>query len=68
VNIPVILAHPNPGSFNHAIADAALSALHARGHRSRFHDLYAEEFDPVLPAAEFPKDAPLDARIRQQCE
>ena len=25
----------------------------------QFHDLYAERFDPVMPAVELPKDAPL---------
>jgi NAD(P)H dehydrogenase (quinone) len=67
VNISVILAHPNPGSFNHAIAETALSALRARSHQVQFHDLYAEGFDPVLPAAEFSKDTPLDEETQQHC-
>ena len=47
-----LLAHPRPGSFCHALSDAARGALDAAGHEVVHHDLYAERFDPVLPAAE----------------
>lgn len=52
MNIFVVLGHPRPGSYNHAIAAAALETLHANGHTTFFHDLYAERFDPVMPAEE----------------
>jgi len=68
MNISVILAHPNKGSFNHAIADAVLTTLRESGHQALYHDLYAERFDPVLSTAEIPKDAPLEAAIQQQCD
>lgn len=43
----VVLAHPNPGSFNHAIALSIASDLTDAGFEVRSHDLYAEGFDPI---------------------
>lgn len=57
MEISLILAHPNPGSFNHAIAQRALEVLRRMGHDVRYRDLYAEGFDPILPAAELEDDA-----------
>ncbi len=68
MKISIILAHPNPGSFNHAIAQAAAEALRGNGHEVRLRDLCAEQFDPLMPAAEFAKDAKLDATIAHHCE
>lgn len=65
--ISVILAHPNPTSFNHAIAQAAVVELTHNGHEVRLHDLYAERFDPILPDHEIAKDAALPAEIEQHC-
>ena len=48
----VILAHPRPGSFNHAVAAAAVRGLRGAGYEVRTHDLYAEAFDPRLHASE----------------
>ena len=67
MNISVILAHPVQGSFNHAIADAVAATLKEKGHQVLFHDLYAEQFDPVLPPAEIPKAAVLAADIEKHC-
>ena len=50
--ISVLLSHPRPGSFNHAIAAACAGALRRLGHEVRVHDLDAERFDPALPAGE----------------
>ena len=63
MKILVILAHPNPASFNAAIARTVVQTLEAAGHTVLFHDLYAEGFDPVLPAAEVRKDAPLPTLV-----
>jgi NAD(P)H dehydrogenase (quinone) len=63
----VVLAHPDPGSFNHAIAEVAAHALRSAGHEVRFHDLYRERFDPLLPAAEIPRDAALPPEIARHC-
>jgi NAD(P)H dehydrogenase (quinone) len=67
MNILVILAHPSPKSFNRAIAEAAVEALRANGHEVVFHDLYEEDFDPVMPMVEIPKNASLPEEIRDHC-
>lgn len=67
MNISVILAHPNPASFNHAIAAQAVATLKQNGHTVFFHDLYAESFDPVLPAAEIPQSGPVPAAVQEHC-
>ena len=68
MNISVILAHPNKSSFNHAIAATAVEALRRNGHEVSFHDLYAEKFDPLLPAPEIASDAELSDEVRRHCE
>jgi len=68
MKISVILGHPHKGSFNHAVAETVAAALNARGHDVRFHDLYAEAFDPVLPDAEMPKDAVLPPLVMRHCD
>lgn len=68
MNISIILAHPDQGSFNHAIAQTAAERLADNGHRMFFHDLYAERFDPLLSGGEIPDDAPLPKAIRDHCE
>ena len=67
MNISLILAHPDPGSFNHAIAHAAQEQCRANGHTVYYHDLYEERFDPALPAAEIPKTAAVDSAIYRYC-
>lgn len=52
MRIGVYLAHPRPGSFNHAVFDAVLDELDGRGADVVAHDLYAEGFSPVLTADE----------------
>jgi NAD(P)H dehydrogenase (quinone) len=67
MKISVILAHPRPGSFNHAVAETVCKTLSDSGHEVRFHDLYAGQFDPVLPAGEISRDAILPAPVAQHC-
>jgi putative NADPH-quinone reductase len=67
VNISVILAHPTPGSLNHAIAAAVSGWLAGLGHSVALHDLYAEGFDPILPGTEIPKGAPVDETVAGHC-
>ncbi|WP_030245540.1 NAD(P)H-dependent oxidoreductase [Streptomyces sp. NRRL S-350] len=50
--IGVYLAHPRPGSFNHALYEAVVDELRGRGCEVRAHDLYAEGFDPMLTTEE----------------
>ena len=67
MNVLVLLAHPTPGSFNHAIAEAVVNTLEHLGHSGFFHDLYAEGFDPVLPPGEVLGDE-VDPVVREHCE
>lgn len=67
MKISLILAHPRPGSFNHAIASTAARALLDAGHTVSVHDLYAEAFDPLLHAEEIPRDILLPDNIAQHC-
>ncbi|QNE73324.1 flavodoxin family protein [Streptomyces finlayi] len=48
----VYLAHPKPGSFNHAVSDTVVEELRKRGCHVIAHDLCAEGFEPVLSADE----------------
>jgi len=48
----VVLAHPLADSFAASAAKVAINALQAKGHSVDFLDLYAENFDPRLTAAE----------------
>ncbi|MFD3655679.1 NAD(P)H-dependent oxidoreductase [Streptomyces sp. NPDC058620] len=52
MRIGVYLAHPRPGSFNHAVFEAVVEELRGRGCHVLAHDLCAEGFDPVLSADE----------------
>jgi NAD(P)H dehydrogenase (quinone) len=68
LNISIILAHPNPGSFNHAIVGAASDALHRNGHKAILHDLFQEQFPPLFSAAELQTHAKLDPPVARHCE
>lgn len=52
MRILYIYCHPLAESFHAGIRTAALAALRASGHDVDLLDLYAESFDPVLPADE----------------
>ena len=67
MKILVILAHPNPASFNAAIAQTVVNTLAAGDHEVIFHDLYGEHFDPVLQVGEINRDYPLVAGIEHYC-
>ena len=68
MKISVILAHPDTYSFNHAIANTTVETLQERGHKVFFHDLYIENFDPLLPSREIPKNASLPTEIERHCK
>lgn len=67
MKISIILAHPNEGSFNHAIARTAEQQLKKNGHELIIHDLYKEKFDPILAIEEIPADVPLPEDIATYC-
>lgn len=68
MHISVILAHPDPRSFNHAIAKTVVEATKANGHKVFFHDLYQEKFKPLLISEEIANDAELPDAIKRHCE
>lgn len=68
MRVSIILGHPDPDSFNHAIARTARDELLAVGCDVIFHDLSAEGFEPVLPAGEIPKEAELPDDIARHTE
>jgi NAD(P)H dehydrogenase (quinone) len=67
MQVSIILAHPDPRSFNHAIAQAAMERLRQRGYEAVLHDLYGEKFDPILPAGEIPENGPVPEEIERHC-
>ncbi len=60
MNVFLVLAHPEPTSFNHALAAAARDALAASGHAVRVSDLYREGFSPLASRADFIDKADAD--------
>jgi putative NADPH-quinone reductase len=63
----LVVAHPSPDSFNHALAHAAREALAARAVDVDWHDLYAEGFDPVQRTGEAGNTASTDALVERHC-
>jgi NAD(P)H dehydrogenase (quinone) len=70
MNFLVIYAHPNPGSFSHAILEKTVEELTSQNHIVNVRDLYALNFDPVLKPADFTRsksgNVPEDIRIEQE--
>lgn len=63
----LVIAHPNPHSFSHAMADEAAAVLKQQGHTLAVHDLYAERFNPVQPTTELQNTQSDDALVEQHC-
>jgi NAD(P)H dehydrogenase (quinone) len=53
MNVFIVLAHPEPRSFNAAMASTAADTLRAAGHTVVTSDLYAARFDPVSSRRNF---------------
>jgi len=68
MQITVIVAHPDPHSFNHALAQTAIDHLTKNKHNVVFHDLYAEKFDPILLADEISEEAHLSSAMKLHCK
>lgn len=51
-SVMLLLAHPRVDSYCHALAERISDRLLGLGHEVRSHDLYAERFDPLVPAYE----------------
>ena len=68
MNILIVLAHPRPGSFNHAIADKVRQTLTESGHRVTLRDLCAEGFDPEFTAAELERGNVAPPQVREHAD
>jgi NAD(P)H dehydrogenase (quinone) len=69
MNHLVILCHPNPASFNRAIADSVEAVSGALGHDTRCRDLYGIAFNPILSRADLDsavEAVPQDVRQEQE--
>ena len=72
MKILLVYCHPVTESFSRAVLDATLDGLAAAGHEVDLLDLYAERFDPVMPADERrlynDPDAPMPADVAGHVE
>lgn len=50
------------------MAGAAREQLESEGYDTTLHDLYAENFDPLLLTGEIPTEGVLDSDIRDRCD
>jgi NAD(P)H dehydrogenase (quinone) len=67
MNILVIVSHPDKESLNQAITKTVLTTLCNNGYNTMFHDLYAEDFPPLLYSEEIPEGASLPPIIASHC-
>jgi NAD(P)H dehydrogenase (quinone) len=65
--ILVILGHPSEKSFNHTMAETVVNRLTNSGYLVYFHDLYKENFDPVLLENEIPKNGICSDEVLSHC-
>ena len=63
MKVSVILGHPYMHSFNAAIAQIVIKTLEKNGYTVMFHDLYKENFNPVMPSKELVHDTTDNALI-----
>jgi NAD(P)H dehydrogenase (quinone) len=72
LRVVVVVAHPRPDSYTHAVADAAVSGLRTGGHSVEVVDLYGEGFRPAMNVEErrgYPTgDCLLDDQARAHAE
>ena len=67
MNVLIVLGHPDENSFNHAIAETCKNRLIENGHSIVFHDLYKENFNPLINTTEIPKSGEIDNIIKMHC-
>lgn len=53
MKVLTVYAHPNPGSFCHAVLERFIQGLADAGHESEVADLYAIKFNPVFAGNDF---------------
>ena len=49
----ILLAHPNPASFNHAVCRAFVKGLETAGAANDVNDLYTSGFNPLMAGDDF---------------
>ncbi len=68
----VILAHPNPDSFNHAVCRSFIGGVQAGGGQVVLNDLYASGFDPLFQGDDFnqfrPEGGPVPEDVLREQE
>ncbi|QWU17002.1 NAD(P)H dehydrogenase (quinone) [Paenibacillus sophorae] len=57
MNVLIVYAHPEPGSFNGAMKDLAVATLIDEGHQVKVSDLYAMNFKAVADRDDFLLDS-----------
>ncbi|HLO03457.1 MAG TPA: NAD(P)H-dependent oxidoreductase, partial [Symbiobacteriaceae bacterium] len=57
MNVLIVLAHPEPKSFSHAMKDVAVKTFQEQGHAVQVSDLYAMQFNPLLDRHDFGLEA-----------
>jgi NAD(P)H dehydrogenase (quinone) len=67
MHVLLVYCHPEPGSFTHALLDAARQAVTAQGGTFEVSDLYGEGFNPVAGRHDFVSCADPD-RFHYQTE
>ena len=67
MKISLILAHPNNKSFNFAIFKKTIETLKNNNHLIYSHDLYKENFNPLLTGEELGFDKINDKLIKLHC-
>ncbi len=68
MNVLVIIGHQHKGSFCHALAEAVVAEAEAAGGKVVFHDLYEDNFDPILTQDEIFGGGELDATVKRHCD
>src|SRR5690606_9805111 len=67
----IVIAHPDPNSFNQAIKTHLVAALNEQNHWVKVRDLYALKFNPVLSLDELKRyesqegEVPIDVKAEQ---
>ncbi len=68
MKILVLLAHPSEGSLNSAIARRAVASLERIGHDVVFHDLYREDFSPLMTEEELAENYTPSGLVGRHCD
>lgn len=68
MNLLLIVCHPHEQSFSHAIGNRVEETSRAAGINTVRHNLYTEEFDPVLSDSELARQYSFEPMVQQYTE